>query len=207
MQYAFYFNMKICSECRTCSVACKDKNDLPTEINYRKVSVHEGGKFPEPWVYFLSMACNHCQKPICVEKCPVGAMHKREEDGIVLVNTEACVGCGTCGRVCPYGVPQYSIMEGNWEGKKRKARKCDLCIDLLEKGEKPACVTACTCRALDFGELKDLKKKYGGGDSIRILPPPGLTRPSLIIRAKKEAKTKGKPWVAPHQKARAKVKS
>lgn len=177
MQYGFYFNMERCSECKTCAIACKDKNDLRVGINYRSVSVFEKGKIPNLAVDFISSSCNHCQKPVCVSKCPTGAMHKREEDGIVKINEEKCIGCQICVEACPYDAPQY-IEEKN------KTTKCDMCLDLVEKGEKPSCVTACLCRALDFGDIRELKKKYGNSDNIKFLPKPSLTKPSLIIKGK-----------------------
>lgn len=181
MQYGFCFDMRSCSECRTCVIACKDKNDLKVGINYRDVIIHEGGVFPKPWVYFMSMACNHCKEPICVAKCPTGAMYKREEDGIVLIDEERCIGCKSCTKACPYMAPKYMK-------DKKKSVKCDMCIDMLTKGEKPVCVTACMSRALDFGDIKELELKYGKGDEIKSLPPTKKTKPSLVILAKECAK-------------------
>jgi anaerobic dimethyl sulfoxide reductase subunit B (iron-sulfur subunit) len=59
--------------------------------------------------------------------------------------------------------------------------KCDFCSDYLEEGKPPACVAACPMRGLDFGELEDLRQKYGSVNQIVPLPSPKLTQPSLVI--------------------------
>ena len=79
------------------------------------------GEFPEVNRVFTSQACNHCESPACVENCPVGAIAKREEDGLVVVDQQACIGCQTCASVCPFGIPQYRPEDG-------KMDKCDGCV-------------------------------------------------------------------------------
>jgi anaerobic dimethyl sulfoxide reductase subunit B (iron-sulfur subunit) len=78
------------------------------------------------FTYYLSIACNHCDEPVCVSGCPTGAMHKREEDGLVLVDDNICVGCRYCEMRCPYGAPQF-------DAQAKVMRKCDGCLDRLEK--------------------------------------------------------------------------
>ncbi|AKN31984.1 4Fe-4S ferredoxin [Clostridium carboxidivorans P7] len=177
-QKGFFFNMELCIACKACQIACKDKNDLDVGILFREVKEYEGGKFPNPWLYFISMACNHCANPACVKACPTGACNKRKEDGIVVINKEKCVGCRKCVKACPYGQPKYLGSEV------KKSGKCDMCIDLLEKGEEPACVSACATRALQAGELQDLKK-YNGVSEVKGLPSSKITNPSLVIKPKK----------------------
>ena len=81
-QKAFYFDMKKCAGCHACEVACRDRNALYNvgEL-FRKVDLYEGGKYPKPWMYFLSIACNHCAKPACIANCPTGALYKRPGTG------------------------------------------------------------------------------------------------------------------------------
>ncbi|MBM7854110.1 anaerobic dimethyl sulfoxide reductase subunit B (iron-sulfur subunit) [Desulfohalotomaculum tongense] len=179
-QKGFYFDMTICIGCKTCQVACKDKNELPVEVLFRKVRTFEGGKYPKPWVYHLSMSCNHCAEPKCVKNCPTGALYKRK-DGIVAHNRERCIGCQYCVWSCPYGAPNYLEEEG-------KSGKCDMCADLIDKGKNPACVDACMMRALHFGDLEELKAKYGGTSNIKVLPDSGITKPSILINPKPIAK-------------------
>lgn len=177
-QKGFFFNMNLCISCKACQIACKDKNNLEVGILFREVKAYEGGKFPNPWMYFISVGCNHCANPACVEVCPTGACNKRKDDGVVVIDRTKCVGCQRCVKTCPYGQPKFL-------GKDvKKSGKCNMCVDLLEKGEKPACVAACSTRALEAGELEQLKK-YGGTADVTGLPSSKQTNPSLVIKPKK----------------------
>ncbi len=178
-QLGFYYNMSTCIGCRVCQIACKDKNNLNVGTLYRRVYDLESGKYPNPRIDHLSIGCNHCADPKCVKNCPTGALSKRERDGVVLHDKSKCIGCRMCVWSCPYGAPQYKEDEG-------KVGKCDLCVDLLEKGEKPACVSACVMRALDVGEIGELRKKYGTAADALGLPDSSITDPSITITLKKK---------------------
>ncbi|HZK85291.1 MAG TPA: DMSO/selenate family reductase complex B subunit [Desulfosporosinus sp.] len=179
-QLGFYYDMTVCTSCKTCQIACSDKNNLEVGTTFRKVYNFEGGKFPNPWAYHLSISCNHCADPKCVKNCPSGALYKREKDGIVMQDKEKCIGCKLCTWSCPYGAPKYIEKEG-------KAGKCNMCVDLLDMGEEPACVTACQMRALQFGDIEELRKKYKGTADIKGLPDSEITHPSIVITPNKEA--------------------
>lgn len=179
-QKGFYYDMTICTGCKTCQIACKDKNNLKVGPIFRKVYHFEGGKYPKPWSYPLSISCNHCDHPKCVENCPTGALSKRQKDGIVTHDKEKCIGCRLCTWSCPYGAPQYLEEEG-------KAGKCDMCADLLDKGEEAICVSACLMRALHIGEIEELRQKYGKVADVNGLPDSGITQPNLVITLSKEA--------------------
>ncbi len=194
-QLAFYFNQSICTGCKACQIACKDKNDNPIGVNFRRVVQYYGGGWsPHPTIkgimvpgnvfsYHVSVACMHCAAPICVEVCPSGAMIK-SSDGIVSVNEEYCLGCRLCQQACPYGAPQFNPAKG-------VMTKCNLCADLLGQGEGPACVTACPMRALEVGELSDLQAKYGNVSAIEPLPAAHLTIPSIVITPHRHARPSG----------------
>ena len=93
MQMGFYFDQTRCTGCFTCIVACKDWNDVDAgPASWRRVTTIEKGKYPDLFVAFLSVACHHCVKPSCVSACPVNAITKREQDGVVVVDREACLG-------------------------------------------------------------------------------------------------------------------
>lgn len=177
----FYFDMTACIGCRTCQIACKDKNNLDVGINFRSVETYQTGTFPNPSVYHYSIACNHCEDPKCVAGCPTGAMHIAE-DGTVQHDKDRCIGCKYCTWNCPYNIPQY-IEEENVVGK------CNTCKDLRDKGENPACVDACLMRCLKFGDLDELKKEVGPDlvKDISILPSKDVTGPNVLIKAKTSA--------------------
>ncbi|EHQ88543.1 DMSO/selenate family reductase complex B subunit [Desulfosporosinus youngiae] len=179
-QKGFYLDMTTCIGCKTCQIACSDKNNLEAGTLFRKVYESEGGSYPQPWAYAFSLSCNHCAKPKCTENCPTGALSKRA-DGIVTHDKDKCIGCKLCTWSCPYGAPKYIEKRG-------KVGKCDFCADLLDKGENPACVDACLMRTLKFGELEDLKMMKDGTSDIKGLPDSGMTQPSFVITPTKEAK-------------------
>jgi len=183
-QLGFYFDMTSCGGCKTCQIACNDKNNLKTGELFRKVKGFEGGKFPNPNMYYISISCNHCQDPKCVKGCPTQALHKLE-NGIVDHDKEKCIGCRFCTWNCPYGVPQFIEEIG-------KVSKCDMCKDLIDKGDNPACVDACPMRAIQCGELEDLKAKYGSENvsELAILPLSSVTSPSTLIKPKSIAQQK-----------------
>ena len=188
MTYAFTFDAKFCSGCKACQAACKDKNNLPVGVLWRRVIEVSGGgwhKSGDAWTntvfaYNLSMSCNHCLHPKCAGVCPVDAYHIRE-DGIVLLDATQCMGCGYCAWACPYGAPQYNPEAG-------AMTKCDFCLDQLEQGLSPACVAACPLRALDYEETtaKDHPGlalwKLPGAEHPFPMPTYSRTEPHLAIQ-------------------------
>lgn len=175
----FYFDMEACIGCRTCQIACKDKNNLQLGVLFRRVKSFETGVFPKPDSYNYSSTCNHCKEATCVKGCPTGAMHFGE-DGTVQHDDSLCIGCKYCIWNCPYAVPQY-LEEKNMVGK------CDSCKDLRDKGENPACVDACLMRCLEFGDLDELAAKHKTNPLIKdlpILPSSSITNPSIFITPK-----------------------
>lgn len=193
-QYGFYFDASKCTGCKTCMVACKDKNNLPVGMNFRRVTEFSGGNWrqdratgawhQDAFAYYLSISCNECSDPACVKVCPTKAHFKRAEDGFVLIDPKKCIGCGACLAACPYGAPQL-------DREARKMRKCDTCLDRREKGLNPVCVDACPQRALDFGPIDELRKKYGDCAAIAPLPDASVTKPNLVIHPTKSAKKPG----------------
>lgn len=191
-QLGFYFNSNICVGCKACQIACKDKNQLPVGVIWRRVVEYGGGSWiPRDGVlvpqgvfgYFLSISCNHCIEAPCVEVCPTGAMNKNS-DGIVLVKEEDCIGCRYCEWSCPYGAPQFNSQSG-------VMTKCNFCVDLVTQGQQPACVSSCPMRALDFGEIDELRAKYGDAVEIEPLPAREITQPALVIGPHRQAQPTG----------------
>lgn len=161
-QLGFSFNVTRCSGCMACVVACMDQNDLPGKgPSFRHVTRLEKGEFPTVKISFLSLSCQHCGDAPCMMVCPTGAIYKREEDGIVDVNQDLCVGCHGCALACPFGAPQY--LEGG------KMSKCNFCVDRVNRDLEPACVQVCPTRALGVGSMEKLAEKKAEEASRSIL--------------------------------------
>ncbi|MBM3118341.1 MAG: 4Fe-4S dicluster domain-containing protein [Chloroflexi bacterium] len=182
MQLGFYIDQSRCTGCYTCTVACKDWHDIPAgPVNWRWVVTVEDGKYPKVFVAFLSLSCLHCAEPSCMSVCPVDAISKRQEDGIVVVDQEACLGkeaCGQCKEACPYVAPQFSADDG------AKIQMCHLCVDRWQEGKKPVCVEACPMWALDAGPLEELEAKYGKVKEVEGFKFVEKNRPSVVLKAR-----------------------
>jgi formate dehydrogenase iron-sulfur subunit len=146
-QYRFSFNMGACIGCHSCEVACAEQNGLPPEVSWRRVGEVEGGSFPTTKRFHLSLACNHCLEPACLEGCPTGAYTKLD-NGIVKHHADDCIGCQYCTWNCPYSVPAF-------QPDRRIVTKCDMCQPRLESGGTSACVDACPTHAIGI-EVVDI---------------------------------------------------
>jgi anaerobic dimethyl sulfoxide reductase subunit B (iron-sulfur subunit) len=189
-QLGFYVNLADCTGCKACEIACKDRKELPLGVRWRRVYEYGGGEWVQEdgmlvphglFHYFVSTACMHCEKPICMEVCPASAISKRD-DGIVVINPEQCIGCRYCSWACPYGAPQFNEEAG-------VMTKCDFCVELQAKGEDPACVAACPYRALEYGDVEELKAKHGDFNDPAPMPDPSLTHPAIVYTPHKNTRT------------------
>lgn len=98
MQLGFYFDQSRCTGCYTCCVACKDWHDIPAgPAKWMRIQTIERGKFPNLFMAFLATPCYHCAEPVCISVCPAGAITKREEDGVVVVDRDKCKEAVRCG--------------------------------------------------------------------------------------------------------------
>lgn len=181
----FHLDASACIGCRTCVIACKSRKGLPVGRHYRRVVEYGGGSWiPDPedptlmapsglFAYCLSISCMHCEDPACMAACPTEAIQKRP-DGVVLIDSARCAGCRYCEWACPYGALSFDPSTG-------RMTKCDMCVDLLDAGEEPWCVTSCVTRALKVGPVAQLRAEHGSLDALAPLPPGDQTRPSLVI--------------------------
>jgi anaerobic dimethyl sulfoxide reductase subunit B (iron-sulfur subunit) len=197
MTYAFSFDASACTGCKACQVACKDKNNLPLGVLWRRVYEISGGSWSnvgtrtsgtEVWqtdvfAYHLSMSCNHCIHPKCAGVCPTDAYVVRQ-DGIVFIDGSKCIGCGYCAWACPYSAPQF-------DPESRCMTKCNFCFDEIDAGLPPACVAACPMRVLDIttvenGTWREQSKtplwEVPGNEHPFPLPSYSRTQPNLAIR-------------------------
>ena len=172
-QHGFHFTADNCIGCHACEAACSEKNALPAHISFRSVGYVEGGSYPDFRRVNISMACNHCDDPVCLKGCPTRAYTKFAEYGAVLQDPDICFGCGYCTWVCPYNAPQLDPVKG-------EVSKCNMCVDRLEVGLKPACVSACLAGALDFGVVETPPaNRVQAKLEIPGFPDPGITHPNI----------------------------
>ena len=162
-------DLDTCVGCHACAVNCKEWNTGghpgplpdhdpygadPTGVWFNRVHSFEAGEGTSSRTVHFPRSCLHCEDAACVTVCPTGASYKRAEDGIVLVNADACIGCKLCSWACPYGAREYDEDAG-------VMKKCTLCIDriynenLPEEERVPACVATCPANARHFGDLGD----------------------------------------------------
>ena len=177
MSLGFYVDLQRCIGCRTCQVACKDRRDLQSAgPRPRRVDSFECGTYPDVSLFHLALSCNHCDEPACVAGCPTAALHKAD-DGTVQYDADRCVVCRNCMTVCPYGAPQH-------DEDANLIAKCDACKALRDAGRNPVCVDACPMRAIEFGELDELRAAHGGDltSELPVLPSADVTHPNLLLR-------------------------
>jgi len=172
-QHGFHFTADNCIGCHACEAACSEKNDNPAHIAFRSVGYVEGGTYPDFKRLNISMACNHCDDPVCLKGCPTRAYTKFAEYGAVLQDSDICFGCGYCTWVCPYNAPQLDPVKG-------QVSKCNMCVDRLEVGLKPACVSACLGNALNFGVIENTpENREQAKVEIPGFPRTDITNPNI----------------------------
>ena len=145
-------------------------------------------EFEKSFMFYLPRICEHCLNPSCVASCPSGAMYKRTEDGIVLVDGDKCRGWRMCVTGCPYKKVYFNHRSG-------KAEKCTLCFPRLEVGQPTVCAETCVGRLRYLGlflydadrvsqaaSVKNEKDLYEAQLDILLDP----TDPNVIAQAKKD---------------------
>lgn len=185
--FGYAFNISKCQGYMNCVSACVEENNQDRNSEMQYIRIHEmkdgdGFKFdsaddnyyhevPAEGHFYMGTQCFHCDNPPCIEVCPVQATWK-EEDGLVVIDYDWCVGCRYCMAACPYDgrrfnwskpeVPEAEVNKnqhylGNRMRKKGVVEKCTFCVQRSRKGKNPACVEACPTGARIFGNLLDPK--------------------------------------------------
>lgn len=174
-RYAMAIDLRRCTGCKGCQVACKSENEVPLGIWRSWVKDVEVGTYPNVRRHFLPRLCNHCEDPICVRNCPVGASIKRD-DGLVYVDQDKCIGCRYCIASCPYQARSF-------HPDKKVAETCNFCMHRVDSGIVPACVNTCIGRARIFGDLNDPQSEVAqvvSKNPVQVLKPETGLNPSVF---------------------------
>lgn len=139
----FVFDENKCVGCHACSVACMNENGFQAPEKWRNIHSSNPSHFPDIPLFYLSIACNHCEDAPCMKNCPANAYSRDEKTGAVIHHAEKCIGCKYCTWACPYDAPKYYPNKGIVE-------KCTFCNHRLAENEPPACAQLCPTGALSF---------------------------------------------------------
>jgi molybdopterin-containing oxidoreductase family iron-sulfur binding subunit len=190
-----------CVACQSCTAACRMENNTPVAgpdqaglgraILWNEVLPFVEGEYPNVTVTLIPRPCQQCDDPACIKVCPVQATYKNEE-GIVLINYERCIGCRMCTVACPYQVRYFNWYPPEWPAALKEhlnpepevaprpagvVEKCTFCVQRLRKAREtaeaegrtfqatdftPACVQTCPAHARYFGDLDDPNSLVSG---------------------------------------------
>lgn len=182
-KYGMVHDSNLCIGCQACSTACRSENNVPDGVYRLQVRINGPfGVAPHLNFIYHRQSCVMCENTPCVSVCPTKASHV-DENGIVLVDNDKCIGCLYCVAACPYQARFVNPIT-------KSPDKCTFCKDTrLSKGEEPACVTICPTNALAFGDLNDPRSKIS-----KIID----SKPT--IRNKESIGTKPKLYVVPNKR-------
>jgi molybdopterin-containing oxidoreductase family iron-sulfur binding subunit len=184
--FGYALDLSRCIGCRRCVYACVEENNQSRDPQIHWIRVlamdkergvdfahadpyYDPQTVPEEGHFYVPVACQQCRNPPCVKTCPTGATWK-DEDGIVVIDYEWCIGCRCCMAACPYGARHFNWTDpsiprgeinpsthylGNRPRPKGVVEKCTFCIQRVRRGRYPACVEACPVGARKFGNLLD----------------------------------------------------
>ena len=154
----FIFDQNKCVGCHACVVACMNENGFQLSGLWRNIYNSDNSHLPTLPLFYLSLACNHCDDAPCLKNCPALAYSRDENTGAIIHHPEKCIGCKYCTWACPYDAPKYNPKQGIIE-------KCTFCNHRIEEGLKPACAQLCPVGALDFVNIE-----FSREESIKSSP-------------------------------------
>lgn len=185
-KFVMVVDLARCKNARKCISSCNKSHFITGENAW--IKVYKMQESPQTAPYWQPTLCMHCDKPPCVKVCPVDATFKRE-DGLVLIDSDRCIGCRFCMAACPYSTRVF-----NWEdpaqgetteinlhldhmeytpdyagapSKIGTVDKCDFCPHMIAKEELPHCVTACPNGVFFFGDAYE-DSVTNGDETFRL---------------------------------------
>lgn len=185
-KFVMVIDLSRCKNVGACRNACNHAHELSPGQNWVKVLPMKDADHTAP--YWEPTTCMHCDEPPCVKVCPVDATFKRQ-DGIVLIDSDRCIGCRFCMAACPYSTRVFNWQEPvlseeaaskpyncetSMPQKKGTVSKCDFCPDMARMGKLPHCVSACPNGVFAFGDMNE-DTVTNGSETFRF---------SELIRAK-----------------------
>jgi molybdopterin-containing oxidoreductase family iron-sulfur binding subunit len=188
--FGYALDVSRCIGCRRCVYACVEENNQSRDPAVQWITVlqmdkgkgvnlehadayYDSAEVPQPDKFYFPVQCQQCENPPCVKSCPVNATWK-DDDGIVVVDYDWCVGCRCCITSCPYGARHFNWKKphldaadlnpeteflGNRPRPQGVVEKCTFCLQRSRKGRYPACVEVCPVGARKFGNLLDPKSE------------------------------------------------
>ena len=176
-KFVMVIDLSRCKNLKKCQSACNHAHQVHPGQNWIKVLSMKDADHTAP--YWQPTTCMHCDEPPCVKVCPVDATFKRQ-DGLVLIDSDRCIGCRFCMAACPYSTRvfnwekpgiideaenpehhtdvvagQHYSCETSVPQKKGTVGKCDFCPDMVRKGQLPHCVSACPNGVFMFGDMNE----------------------------------------------------
>ncbi|MFP4024138.1 MAG: DmsC/YnfH family molybdoenzyme membrane anchor subunit [Thiohalospira sp.] len=196
----FIFDYNKCVGCHACVVACMNENGFQSPETWRNIHSSNNTHYPQIPLFYLSLACNHCDDAPCLKNCPANAFSKDKKTGAVIHHPEKCIGCQYCTWACPYDAPKFNPKEGIIE-------KCTFCNNRIEENLKPACANLCPTGALDFTIVEFSRQEsfqsspvpVDVGSKLKTKPIKNISGPEMDmnlfshqVKPKKEKKEKSK---------------
>lgn len=174
MRKGFIFDLNKCVGCEACVAACQIENYSTQSEAWRTISSYNGFQHPALPLFHFSLACNHCDEPLCLTGCPTGAYTRDTLHHTVDHHDDLCIGCRYCTWMCPYDAPKFISTKGIVE-------KCTLCKERIVEGKRPNCANLCPTGALNFGDI----------ETDRMIDIPGFVERNIgpgikIIRLRKK---------------------
>lgn len=204
-KFVMVVDLAKCKNARKCITACQKMHHLPEDKEWLQVKLLKDS--PEAAPYWFPKTCFHCDNPPCVKVCPVDATFKRQ-DGLVLIDSDRCIGCKFCMAACPYSTRVF-----NWDEPELPAEiealeyspetsvpskigtveKCDFCPDMAREGKLPDCVTACPNGVFYFGDANE-DTVNNGEETVRFSQ---LIKDRAGYRYMEELGTEPRVWYLP----------